>query len=430
MTKRPTANRRRICALTACIAAGVLGVSGCGGGDDDEGGGGGGDSEGGTVTVYSSMPLQGAARPQSEKLVNGIKLALKQAGNRAGDFTVEYKSLDDASPQAGTWTPEATSSNARKAAQDDSAVAYIGEFNSGATAVSLPLLNDGGVAMVSPANSAVGLTTDGPGAEPGEPDKYYPTGERTYARIVPSDLIQGGGMAQLMKDRGCTSIFIANDKEVYGAGLAKNIDRAATGIGMEVAGNEGFDPKAANYRSLGEKISSSGADCFAYAGNTANNAVQLFKDVAAANPDAKVMMGSDAVAEPGFTDPAEGGLPADVAKRVTVTAVGLAPEDYPPEGQEFYTDYEKEYGDKQPGQYAIYGYEAMSLVLDAIKRAGDDGDEREAVVEQLFATKDRESVIGTYSITPDGDTTQRNYGVNAIKKGTLSYEGPIEAPEQ
>ena len=121
---------------------------------------------------------------------------------------------------------------------------------------------------------------------------------------------------------------------------------------MEVAGNEGFDSKAANYRSLGEKIESSGADCFAYAGNTANNAVQLFKDVAAANPDAKVLLGSDAVAEPGFTDPKEGGLPADVAKRVTVTAVGLAPEDYPPEGQEFFTDYEKEYGDKQPGQYA------------------------------------------------------------------------------
>src|SRR5215218_236068 len=264
----PASMTRRAVAVIGCAAAGALALSGCGG--DDGGGGsssGGGDSK--TVTVYSSLPLQGAARPQSAKLVNGIKLAVEQAGGRAGSFKIKYVSLDDSTPQAGTWTPEATSANARKAAQDDSAVAYIGEFNSGATAVSLPLLNDGGLAMVSPANSAVGLTQSGPGAEPGEPDKYYPTGERTYARIVPTDRLQGAGMAQLMKDRGCTAAWISNDKEVYGAGLAKNIENAADAIGLEIAGNEGFDSKAANYRSLGQKIKSAGADCFAYAGNTA-----------------------------------------------------------------------------------------------------------------------------------------------------------------
>jgi branched-chain amino acid transport system substrate-binding protein len=416
-------------AAIGCLAVAALAASGCG--SDDDGGGGSASGDGGSksLTVYSSLPLQGAARPQSAKLVNGIKLALDQAGGRAGSYTIKYVSLDDSTPQAGTWTPEATSANARKAAQDDSAVAYIGEFNSGATAVSLPLLNDGGLAMVSPANSAVGLTTDGPGAEPGEPDKYYPSGQRTYARIVPTDALQGAGMAQLMKDRGCTAAWISNDKEVYGAGLAKNIHTAADSIGLKIAGDEGFDSKAANYRSLGQKINSAGADCFAYAGNTANNAVQLFKDVAAANPDTKALLGSDAVAEPAFTDPDEGGLPEDVSKRVTVLAVGLAPEDYPPEGQEFFTEYEKKFGDKEPGQYAIYGYEAMSLVIDAIKRAGDSGDDRQAVVEQIFSTKDRDSVIGTYSIDENGDTSQRNYGVYEIVDGTLQYKEPLEAPE-
>src|SRR5215217_9388812 len=258
---------RGLAAVVGCVAVGALGASGCG--SDDDGGGsassGGGGSK--TLTVYSSLPLQGAARPQSAKLVNGIKLAVQQAGGKAGPYTIKYVSLDDSTPQAGTWTPEATSANARKAAQDDSAVAYIGEFNSGATAVSLPLLNDGGLAMVSPANSAVGLTQSGPGAEPGEPDKYYPTGERNYARIVPTDRLQGAGMAQLMKDRGCTAAWISNDKEVYGAGLAKNIHTAADSIGLDVAGNEGFDSKAPNYRSLAAQMNSAGADCFAYAGN-------------------------------------------------------------------------------------------------------------------------------------------------------------------
>jgi branched-chain amino acid transport system substrate-binding protein len=413
----------------ALFAAVLLAFAGCG--DDDDGGenGGSGDAaSGGTVTVYSSMPLQGAARPQSEKLVNGIKLALDQAGGKAGNVTVKYESLDDATPQAGSWTPEATAANARKVAQDDSAIAYIGEFNSGATAVSLPILNEAGIAQVSPANSAVGLTQEGPTAEPGEPDKYYPGGTRTFARIVPTDAVQGAGMAQRMQDEGCSSAFIANDKEVYGAGLAENIERAAEGIGLEIAANEAIDPKAPNYRSLAGRMAAAGADCFAYAGITANNAVQLFKDIAAGNPDATVLMGSDAVAEPAFTDPKEGGLPPDVAKRVTVTAVGLAPEDYPPAGQKFFEDYEAAYGAGDPGQYAIFGYEAMALVLDAIERAGDEGTDRAAVLEQIMTTKDRESVIGTYSITETGDTTLTNYGVYGIEDGSLKYIQAVEAP--
>jgi branched-chain amino acid transport system substrate-binding protein len=410
------------------IAATVLALSGCGGGDENGAADQAGDGGGGTVTVYSSLPLQGAARPQSEKLVNGIKLALKQAGGKAGNFTVKYVSLDDATPQAGSWTPEATSANARKVTQDDSAIAYIGEFNSGATAISLPILNEAGIPQVSPANSAVGLTTDGPGAEPGEPDKYYPTGTRTFARIVPTDLVQGAGMVQRMNDQGCSSAFVVNDKEVYGAGLADNIIRAADRVGLEIAGDEAIDPRAANYRSLAGKMRSSGADCFAYAGITANNAVQLFKDIAAANPDAKVLMGSDAVAEPAFTDPDEGGLPADVAKRVTVTAVGLAPRDYPPAGQKFFDDYRAAYGAGDPGQYAIFGFEAMSLILDAIERAGDQGNDRAAVLEQIMSTEDRESVIGTYSITETGDTTLTNYGVYGIADGSLKYVEAVEAP--
>ena len=404
----------------------MLAVAGCGGSDDDGGGGGGGGGggDGKTVKVYSSLPLQGAARPQSAKLVNGIKLALEQAGGKAGRFTVEYNSLDDSTPQAGDLDARGDVGQRPQGRRRTTAPSPTSASSTPAPPPSrCRCSTTAGVAMVSPANSAVGLTQSGPGAEPGEPDKYYPSGDRNYARIVPTDLMQGAGMAQLMKDRGCSAIWISNDKEVYGAGLSKNIERAADSIGLKVAGNEGFDSKAANYRSLGAKIDSAGADCFAYAGNTANNAVQLFKDVAAANPDTKALLGSDAVAEPAFTDPKEGGLPPAVAKRVTVLAVGLAPKDYPPAGQEFFSDYEKKFGDKEPGQYAIYGYEAMSLVLDAIKRAGDDGDDREAVVEQIFATRDRDSVIGKYSINEEGDTSQRNYGVYEISDGTLVVQG-------
>src|SRR4029453_5441845 len=150
----------------------------------------------------------------------------------AAYLPIKSESLDDSTAQAGSWTPEQTQANASKAAQNDSTGAYIGEFNSGASAISIPILNEAGVPQISPANTAVGLTSDEPGAAPGEPDKYYPAGTRTYTRIVPKDTIQGAALATLMKQDGCTKVQMTNDKEVYGAGLSKNIQSAAASQGL------------------------------------------------------------------------------------------------------------------------------------------------------------------------------------------------------
>ena len=389
-------------------------------GSSDSGGGG----EAKSVTVYSSLPLQGASRPQTTAMVNGIKLALEQAGNKAGDITVKYESLDDSTAQAGSWTPEATTANARKAAQDDSTAVYIGEFNSGASAVSIPILNEAGVPQISPANTYVGLTSDAPGANPGEPDKFYPTGQRTYTRIVPKDTIQGAALATVMKEDGCTKVQLTNDKEVYGAGLASNIELAAEAQGLEIIANDAIDKNAANYRSLAQKAKGAGADCFVYSGITANNAVQLYKDFSAALPDAK-LYGPDGVGESGFADPEEGGIPADVAAKLKVTVATLSADEYPPEGQEFFTQFEEKYGEDNPDPYAIYGYEAMRLALDAIERSGTGS--KEDVLAALFDTKDRESVLGTYSIDENGDTTLTDYGIYTVEGGELTFDSTIKA---
>src|SRR5919109_160383 len=208
-------------------------------------------------------------------------------GDKGGKFTIKYTPLDDATAQAGKWDPGATSANARKAAQDDKTIAYMGEFNSGASAISIPILNEAGIPQVSPANTAVGLTVKEPGADKGEPDKYYPTGKRTYARTPPRDTIQGAALAGVMKDDGCKQLYILNDKEVYGLGVANNTENSSKEQGIKVVANEGIDPKAPNYRSLASKIKDSGADCFFFGGITQNNAVQLYKDVAA-GPTARV----------------------------------------------------------------------------------------------------------------------------------------------
>jgi branched-chain amino acid transport system substrate-binding protein len=417
---------KRTIALTgiACLLAAAGGVTACGDDDDSDEQQQGSGAE--SVNVYSSLPLQGAQRLQTTAMVNGIKLALEQAGGKAGNIQVNYTSLDDSTAQAGTWTPEATAANARRVAQDDEAVAYIGEFNSGASAISIPLLNEVPIAQISPANTAVGLTSDEPGADEGEPDKYYPSGERHYLRIVPKDTIQGAALATVMDEDGCSNAGILNDKEVYGAGLARNIESAAQELGLKVATNEGIDPKAPNFRAQAEGLAGMGVDCFVFAGVTPNGAVQLYKDVSAALPEAK-LYGPDGVSNPEFFVSEEGGIPADVAAKVKVTVATLSPDQYPPEGQRFFDEYMERYDVTSVDPYAIYGYEAMRLVLDTCEQLGPDCTDKQAMIDALFQTKGRESVLGTYDIDENGDTTITDYGVYTVEDGELQFDQTIEA---
>lgn len=413
--------RARTVAVAACMAAALsLGVAACG--DDDNDGGGSGSSGSKSLTIYSSLPLQGDSRPQSQSVVNGEKLALEAAGGKVGDYTIKYVSLDDSTAAAGKWDASAVSNNARKASQDSSTIAYLGEFNSGASAISIPILNQAGILQVSPSNTAFGLTKSGPGADKGEPDKYYPTGKRNYGRVVPIDDIQGAAQATYQKDEGCTSTFILNDKEVYGKGVASTTQAALeAGGAVKVAGNEGIDTKAANFRTVAQKIKESGADCMFYGGITQNKGVQIWNDVHAANPTMK-LFGPDGVAESPFTEK----LSESEQKLTFITNPTLDPKLYPESGQKFFTDYKAKFG-ADPEPYAIYGYEAMSVVLDAIQRAADKGNDRQAVIDSFFATKDKESVLGTYSIDEFGDTTLSDYGGNTVSGGKLVFDKVIKA---
>jgi branched-chain amino acid transport system substrate-binding protein len=405
--------RVRLFAVAACASL-ALGVAACGDDDNDKSTGGdtGGSSAGGTVNIYSSLPLQGASKDQTAAMVQGIRLALEEAGGKAGDFTVKYQALDDSTAAAGNWDPGATAQAARKAAQDPKAVYYIGEFNSGASAISIPILNQGGVPQVSPANTYVGLTTDEPGSEKGEPDKYYPTSKRTYLRIVPRDTIQAAALLTLMKQDGCKKIALANDKETYGQGLSRLVALQAKDTGQELTKDVGIDKTSSNFRSVAAQFKSQGADCFLFGGVTANGAVQLYKDVGAALPDAK-LYGPDGVCESGFTNPSKKGIPKALGARFQCTVATLDLTSYPG-GKQFIDAFSQKYGDDNPDPYAIYGYEAMKLGLDTIKGLGDKGGDKAAVLDALFNTKDRDSVLGTYSFDENGDTTLTDYGIYKV----------------
>ena len=415
--------RVRSVAASSCLAVGLaFGVAACGSSDKSSTSGS-GSTGSNNLTIYSSLPLQGDSRPQSEAVVNGEKLALQEHGGKVGNYTVKYVSLDDSTAATGKWEPGATSSDARKAAQDKSTIAYLGEFNSGASAISIPILNEAGILQISPSNTYVGLTRS-EGADKGEPDKYYPSGKRTYGRVVPADHIQAAAQVAFQKDQGCTKVYILNDKEVYGKGIADAVQKDGTAQGLQILGNDGIDTKAANFRSLATKIKSKGADCMFFGGITDNKAVQVWKDVGAANPTMK-LFGPDGVAESAFTTK----VPAALQSRTFITNPTLDPKLYPPAAQDFFKKYKAQFG-KAPEPYAIYGYEAMQDALLAIQNAGAKGNDRQAVIDQFFQIKDRDSVLGKYSIDENGDTTLSDYGGDKVKGGQLVFDKVIKAQTQ
>jgi EmrB/QacA subfamily drug resistance transporter len=385
-------------------------------------------ADAGGVTVYSSAPLQGPQRARSEDMIRGMRLALKEAGNKAGEFDVKFVSMDDSTAAARGWDSSAVIANATRAAADGNSAVYIGEVNSGASALSIPVLSSAKLPQISPSNTAVGLTTDESGADTGEPGKYYVGGFRNYVRLVPRDTIQGDALATLMKRDGCERAAIIHDQDLYGDGLAHNIRVSMRSQGLRPVLDEPLESRVPAYhRTLARRLGLQRADCVVFSGDAKQGAVPLFKAVGAALPRAR-LYGSDGLAESAFTDVNRGGLPEPLAARVKLTVAALGQEGFGAEGKTFFARFRQEYPDHaNPDPYAIYGYEAMSLALDAIERA--DSADREDIVKALFDTKDRSSVIGRYSIDRNGDTTLTDYGVFGIRDGAPTFERTVKTGE-
>jgi branched-chain amino acid transport system substrate-binding protein len=369
-------------------------------------------SGGNTIDIYSDLPLKGAVSAQTGPALNGEKLALQQAGYKAGQWKVNFISLDDSTATSPTnYDLNVCQANARKAATDPKAVYLVGPFNSGCAEVEIPITNQAGLAQVSPANTYPGLTTNDPGTASGEPQKYYPTGKRTYLRIVPRDTIQGQAGLVAMKQAGCTRVAVADDKTPYGVGLATQIQLHGKANGITVTGVTPLDPTSPNFRSYASSVKSSGADCV-YTAFDPPGEVELVKDINAAIPNAKIF-GGDGVCSGGETNPSKGGFPASIAPLFFCTVATQGLTTYPG-GKTFLAAYKAKYGGGTPDPYSIYGYEDMKLALHVIAGLGAQGNSKSAVVAALFALKNYQGAIGTYGFDSNGDTTLTSYGLYKV----------------
>jgi branched-chain amino acid transport system substrate-binding protein len=407
-----TVKRSLLAAFGLLVAALALVATGCGGGDS--GGGvtalpsssctaleyeGDGDPD---YILASDFPLQGSSRTQTEQIVAAIKFQLQQQDWKAGDYNIAYQSCDDSTAQAGSWDSGKCSANANAYAANDAVIGVIGTFNSGCAAIEIPVLNqapDGGIPMLSPANTYVCLTAAAPSCDSTEPDKYYPSGDRNYLRVVANDAYQGSADAEFAQSEGVKSVYILNDKQAYGLGVATNFRDAAKSLGIKIAGFAAWDSKATSYTSTFDKIKQTDADAVFLGGLICENGAQLIKDkVAVLGPnDGAVKL----IAPDGFTTQATIDESGSAAQGMYLSVAGQPIDSFTGKAKEFVDGLlAGPLSGKPIDPYAIYGGQAAQTMLDAI--AASDGS-RSDVISKLFASDVQDGLLGTFTFSSDGD---------------------------
>lgn len=373
-----------------------------------------GKSTPGVVRIVSSLPRTGSIKSQTDSIVGGIRLAFEEANWRAGGFAIQYFDWDDATAAAGQWTAEAEIANAQRAVLDPDVMVYLGTYNSGAAKISMPTLNRAGLLMLSPINTWPGLTKAGQG-DPGEPDIYRPNGRVTFARIVPTDDLQGPLAAKWARDLGAKRVYILDDGEVYGRGIAMLFDERARDLDLTVLGHESIDVRSQELKSLVSSIKALQPDLLYFGGATQSRAGQLVKDMAAVGLDCKLMV-PDACMEEAFLESA--GI-ENLNGRCYVTFAGTPPEYLQGRGRQFVERYRARYG-RIPEAYAIYGYEGAKVALAAIERAGRK--DRRAVIDACLSIRDFQGgALGTWSFDANGDSTLRTLSGSIVRDGRFQF---------
>ena len=419
-------------AFLALVAALAIGVSACG--DDTDDGGGGeaaavqplgagcgeveyeGDGEP-QALIASDLPMQGDSKERSEQMVESIRLALERSDWSAGDIAVGLQACDDSIAKTGLWDGRQCRDNAEAYADNPALLGVVGTYNSGCAAVIIPILSeaeDGPVSMVSPGNTFLCLTETSATCAGGEPDSYYPSGDRNYARVIPNNAFQGAALAELANDEGDGTAFVlyaaADDTSL---GQATNFRGAAEDLGVEIAGYETWDPKAPDYRDLMKEVERSGAGAVVLAGLTEQNAGRLIQDkVDVVGPNDEVaLIGFDGLTQQSTIDEANG-----AAEGMFASIPGRAPENLTGAGAEFVDELSGRIGAAQIEQFAPFAGEAAEVLLQAIESAGDD---RAAVASEVIGIERDDGLLDSYEITESGDPS---VGPITVFKAGESFE--------
>lgn len=373
-----------------------------------------------TLRIYVSAPME--AGRGGEDTVAAVRIAVGDAGGAVDAAAVDVVGMNDAADD-GSFDPALVRKNARRAVADEETIAYIGEFDSGATEIAMPILNEAGILHISSGSTALKLTEP----SPAEGERLRPTGVTTFGRVVPNDTIQAGALVEFMDQESVSKVYVVDDGGTYGTGLHRLFDDAANHSGIEVIGGETLTPQT-SFGTLAEKISKADPTAVLYAGADLGLAYDLFVAVDRTNSHIK-LFGGDGLALSGFLQ-SLGPIELDTY----VTAPQLPTGNYARSGEDFLQGFHDEFGrDAEP--MAVFGYEAGAVVMDSIRRGvrGNIATEpisllRTGTREAFFDTTERASPLGSYSIDPDGDTTLTFYGAYRVEDGKLVLGRAIDVP--
>ncbi len=374
------------------------------------------------IHIYSSLPLEGTSLAQTGSMAAELKAVLD--GQKVGNFTIKYTSLDDASAaKNGEWDGSVEQANANKAANDPDAMVYIGTYNSGAAKLSIPILNGACLMMFSPANSYPGLTKAVAGVTaPGEPDSYYPNKYRNYARNINTDDVQGAAGSEWAYSLGLKKAYVLDDGQTYGQGIGKAWAQHFGKIGGTVVstngGSETYDVKASDYQALAEKIKAAGADVVFVGAVTGNATAKLWKDIKSVNPTIQ-MFGPDGTNEKSWYDGT-----GSAGNGTYLTFGGVDISQLTGTGKTWADAYTAAHNGTQPAFYAAYGHAAGEIVLAGLQKAASN--DRWAVLQAIMATASLPTVIGSFTLDANGDP--KGGVISSYQVGTAwppTYKGVI-----
>jgi len=405
----------------ATVMLAALALAACGGGGSDGGSGGGG---GKTLVISTDLPLQGASKDASDSTNNAIKLYLEQVGNKAGKYDITLKPYDDSTAAKGAWDDATCAKNAADHVANADEVAVMGTYNSGCAKIITPVLNadpNGPMLMVSHANTNPGLTKKW---DAGEPEKYYPTGKRNYARVITTDDYQGQAAAAFLAEKGIKSVYVLNDNQTYGQGVATSFVEGAGKVGIKVLGNEPWDAKQTSYSALFTKIKTMNPGAIYLAGIYDNNGGQLVKDKASVIGDNKTV---PLMAPDGFTGYPELQKLAQ-AEGMYLSFTGLTVDQLKAAGgaaSKLLDAYKAKYGKELTSSFALYGVTATQVILAAIEKS--DGTRKsitDAVLsgEGVTIPADKSLTGKEIKIDPaSGDLTSQDISILTMTAGKETF---------
>jgi branched-chain amino acid transport system substrate-binding protein len=369
------------------------------------------------LTVYSSVPMRGVAAGAGRAAAAGQLRALADARGRVGRYRVRLVVLGSALPGARPWDPGQLSTNASRAARDRRAIAYLGELDFGASAISVPITDNAGLLQVSPGDGLASLTRTPPGElQRGGPIRYYPTGRRNFLRLVPDDVRTAQRLLDVDDVARAKRIAVVSDDGNSGEELGRTTAKLALRRGHTVVGRGDFNGRPDAALPFARQVVQRRPDAIVYTGVLAPGTERLLRALDRALP------GRPVVGSAGLAPDASQG-PEAPGPRIVVVSPFAPVSAYPASAGRILRALPG--GARRPE--ALYGYESMRLVLDSLRSLVARGDKptRAALVRTTLAPRPRRASTGHYRIETAGDVSGPAFAEYRVRAGRIVYARPL-----